>query len=279
MQLGYLELKLSWAVFNKAPDTLDGPEQEQLLTLVQRQNLLEQRILASTEAAHVVVPDATRNNRFDEIKARYSGHEDFVHDLARSGLNEDSLSEAIARDLRMEAVLDKVAADTPAATETDAEIYYRLHPKAFDQPETRQLRHILLTFSSPAERISAEACLVDLCHQNLSAEAFGQAALRHSQCPTAMDGGKLGTVKRGQLYAELEPAAFVLNENEVSTVLTSPIGLHIIRCDAIEPGGMMPFETVCQRIIEKLTDERKAAAQRSWIKSLRPTHVTTTTVG
>ena len=101
-----------------------------------------------------------------------------------------------------------------------------------------------------------------------NAQKFAEAALRHSQCPTALEGGKLGTVKRQQLYAELEPAAFALAAGEISAVLESPIGLHIIRCDEILPSGMLPFAEVRQRIIERLTDKRRSEAQKAWIKAL-----------
>ena len=83
-----------------------------------------------------------------------------------------------------------------------------------------------------------------------------------------MEGGLLGTVKRGQLYSELEPAAFALAQGEVSTVLESPIGLHLIYCEEIPPFGMLPFAEVSEHIIERLSDKRRRDAQRSWIKQL-----------
>ena len=97
---------------------------------------------------------------------------------------------------------------------------------------------------------------------------FAQAALRHSQCPTAMDGGLLGTVKRGQLYSELEPEAFALALGEVSAVLASPVGLHLIYCEEIPPAGMLAFTEVREHIVERLGDKRRRDAQRSWIKQL-----------
>lgn len=118
------------------------------------------------------------------------------------------------------------------------------------------------------EREKALEILENLRSTVTSAEKFAAAALRHSQCPTAMEGGILGIVKRQQLYAELEPAAFALGEGEVSAVLESPMGVHIIRCDEVFPSGMLPFEEVREKIVERLTDKRRREAQRDWIKSL-----------
>ena len=268
MLSAYLELKLSWELFQKAPETLSEPERNRVGEVARKQDSLEQRILASDEAAQVFVPAATLATRLDEIRQRYQNGDELSHDLERLGLNEAELEKAVERDLRVEAVLEKVAASVPAVSAVDAEIYYRLHPDAFDRPEARRLRHILITFDSAEEKAKARKNLETLRCTVKNGEKFGEAALRHSQCPTSMEDGKLGVVKRNQLYAELEPAAFALKEGEISAVLESPIGLHILFCDEILPSGMLPFAEVSERIVERLTDKRRRDAQREWIKKL-----------
>jgi len=267
---GYLELKLSWELFKKAPETLSEPERHRLSEVASKQDSIEQRILASTEAANVMVPAATLATRIEEVRKRYPSAEEFLQDLERIGLDESLLAEAVERDLRVESVLEKIAADTAPISIVEAEIYYRLHPEAFDRPEARRLRHILITFNNPKEKEKARIQLEALRQTVGNPEKFAAAALRHSQCPTAMEGGQLGVVKRLQLYVELEPAAFALAEGEISEVLESPIGLHILRCDEILPSGMLPFAEVSQRIVERLTDKRRREAQRDWIKGLSP---------
>jgi peptidylprolyl isomerase/peptidyl-prolyl cis-trans isomerase C len=266
MLQGYLELKLSWQLFQKAPETLSEPERNRLLEIARKQNSIEQRILASAAAANVVVPAATLATRVAEVRKRYPSEDEFAQDLERSGLNE-----SVERDLRVESVLEKIASATAPVSAVDAEIYYRLHPEAFDRPEARRLRHILITFDNAQEKTRATAQLETLRSTLQNAEKFAAAAARHSQCPTAMEGGQLGVVKRAQLYAELEPAAFALFEGDISPVLESPIGLHILRCDEILPSGMLPFAEVRERIIERLTDKRRREAQKEWIKGLSPT--------
>ena len=268
MLQGYLELKLSWELFQKAPETLSDPERDRLLEVAKKQDSIEQRILGSAAAANVVVPATTLATRVAEVRKRYPSDDDFTHDLERSGLNETTLAKAVERDLRVESVLEKIASATDPVSAVDAEIYYRLHPEAFDRPEARRLRHILITFNNAQEKARA-ATQLDLLRSTVkNREKFAAAAARHSQCPTAMDGGQLGVVKRSQLYAELEPAAFALQEGEISAVLESPIGLHILRCDEILPSGLLPFAEVRERIIERLTDKRRREAQRAWIKGL-----------
>jgi peptidylprolyl isomerase/peptidyl-prolyl cis-trans isomerase C len=264
----YLELKLAWEMFQKAPEVLSEPERQRVAEIASRQDDIEQRILHSPEAASVVIPAATLATRIAEIRQRYANGDEFARDLAQAGLDETGLAGAVERDLRVEAVLERVAAAVPAVSVVDAEIYYHLHPEAFDRPEARRLRHILITHNDARGRAKAAATLESLRSTAAQAEKFAAAALRHSQCPTAMEGGRLGVVKRGQLFPELEPAAFALRPGEISPVVESPIGLHIVFCDEIMPSGMLPFPEVCDRIVERLTDKRRRDAQRDWIRTL-----------
>lgn len=268
MQHGYLELKLSWELFQKGPEMLSEPEFAKLEKIAARQSAIEQQILASPEAASVFVPGPTLAKRIEEIRARYQSDDDFVKDMAHIGLTEEGLKRTVELDLRMEALLEKVASTVPPVSSVDAEIYYRLHPEAFTQPESRRLRHILITFNNSKEKAKAAAQLDSLRSTLENATKFAAAALRYSQCPTAMNGGELGVVKRQQLYPQLEEAAFSLSEGKISGVLESPIGLHILHCDEISPSNSLSFPEVETKIIERLTEKRRNEVQRNWIKGL-----------
>jgi peptidyl-prolyl cis-trans isomerase C len=268
----YLKLKLSWELFKKAPETLSAPERSRVAKVAAQQNSIEQHILASPDAANVMVPSTTLATRLGEIRQRYANEAEFIDHLEYIGINESELQQAVERDLRVETVLEKVALDAEAVSAVDAEIYYRLHLDAFDRPEARRLRHILITFDHAQERAKAtaqlEALRSTLKNAKKAGDHFAAAALRHSQCPSAIDGGQLGIVKRKQLYPALETPAFMLSVGEISEVLESPMGLHLLRCDEIFPSGLLPFVEVEAKIIERLTDKRRRAVQRNWIKSL-----------
>jgi peptidyl-prolyl cis-trans isomerase C len=268
MLQGYLALKISWELFQKAPETLSEPEAKRVESIAGKQNSIEQAILASAEASTVVVPQATIQTRLKEIHQRYSNEDEFCQDMQRIGLDSKALEDAVQRDLRVEAILDKISSTAEPVSSIDAEIYYRMHPEAFDRPESRRLRHILMTFENPKEKIKITEQLLAMRSTLPTPEAFGEAALRHSHCPTALEGGMLGIVKRNQLYPELEPTAFSLRTNQISRVLESPMGLHIIRCDEVFPCGMLPFAEVEEKIISRLGDKRRREAQVNWIKQI-----------
>ena len=169
------------------------------------------------------------------------------------------------RDLRVEALLEHVASKTELASDEDAERYYREHPQAFSRPETRTMRHILVTFNNSREQVKALALLDKVRRTLVDEDSFAKAALRYSHCPTAMQGGALGTLKRGQLFPELEPSAFGMDAGEVSDPIESPIGLHILRCDAIQRGETVSFTQAREKILSHMNDKRREAAQKAWI--------------
>jgi nitrogen fixation protein NifM len=264
----YTELKLSWGLFEKAPESLDEAERERVREVAGRQARIERDVLSTREAASVMVTDKAMAKALADIRARYQSEADFRADLERLGLDESSLQGALRRELRVDAVLERIAAQAPKVTAVDAELYYRTHTDAFDRPEARRLRHILVTFDSDADREQAHALLEGIRAEAPDSATFGELALRHSHCPTAMQAGELGVVRRGQLFEALEPVAFALAEGALSAVTASPMGLHLIRCDEILPHGPIPFEEVSARIIERLVERRRALAQKDWLRKI-----------
>lgn len=262
----YLELKLAWELHKASPESLDAEDRRRLHQAALRQQEMESMILSSPEAAATVITPESIEARLGEIRARYEDDRQFATDLARIGLDLPGLQAAVARDLRLEAVLERIEGAAPPVSDLDAEIFYRLHSARFSAPERRTLRHILLTFKGDEERERVRAEIEDLRVQAINAKAFSALALRHSQCPTALEGGLLGTVHAGRLFPELDPVAFSLREGEVSSPVASPMGWHLLRCDRIHPAGPRPFEEVREKIIGHLDGNRRQQAVKDWLR-------------
>ena len=100
-------------------------------------------------------------------------------------------------------------------------------------------------------------------------ERFGELALRHSECPTAMERGRIGYVVAGQLYPELDSALFALRLGELSEVVESPMGLHLLQCLDIQEAEPMPMEQALPLIIERHLQQTRQQQQRLWLKRLQ----------
>jgi peptidylprolyl isomerase/peptidyl-prolyl cis-trans isomerase C len=269
----YLSLKLAHALFSKSPEALDSAERNRVAAVAARQQQIESRILATPNAALVVLPPASVDACLKDIRDRYSAEPEFEADLAQAGLNAESLRAAVERDLVVEAVLEQVALGAAPVTDTEVEIFYLQHNPRFRRPETRTLRHILVTVndSLPGNERAAASAKIDAIRQRLVKEPkrFSEQALKHSECPTAMNGGLLGKVPRGKLFAEVEAAAFALEPGALSGVVESPVGFHVLLCDSIHDETQLPLAEVRDKIRAHMTEMRQRAFQKSWIAGLR----------
>jgi peptidylprolyl isomerase/peptidyl-prolyl cis-trans isomerase C len=268
----YLTLKLSHELYSKSPDGLDESERKRVAAIAARQQEIEQRILGSAHAALVVLPEASVEACVKDIRDRYPDEPEFEADLGRSGLSVATLRESVERDLKVEAVLELVAAGAAPVSDTEVEIFYLQHLERFTRPETHTLRHILVTINDEVPGSTREAALarIEAVRERLLKDSgrFSEQALKHSECPTAMNGGLLGKVPRGKLYVEVEAAAFALAPGELSAVVESPLGFHVVLCDAIEAQAQVPLAEVRERVREHLAAGRRAAVQKSWIAGL-----------
>jgi nitrogen fixation protein NifM len=268
----YLTLKLSHQLYGKSPDGLEADERQHVAVVVGRQQEIEQRILASAQAALVVLPEASIEACLRDIRDRYPDEAEFEADMARVNLGVDILRQAIERDLKVEAVLEQVGAAAPAVSDTEVEIFYLQHRERFSRPEMRALRHILITINEdlPGNKREAALTRIEAIRERLAKDPdrFGEQALKHSECPTAMNGGLLGKLPRGKLYAQVEATAFALTPGELSAVVESPLGFHVVLCDGIDAERLIPLADVRERVREHLTASRRAAAQKSWITGL-----------
>ena len=268
----YLTLKIAHELFKKSPPNLEPAERQRVTEVALRQLKIEQRILCTPEAALVVLPHSVVDQAAMEIRDRYPTREDYLADLERCDLDPIVLIESIERNLKIDAVLDRVASLAVEVSDLDVEIFYVVHREQFRRADNRTLRHILVTINDTlagSERPTARA-KIDAIHTRLqkAPKRFAEQALKHSECPTATNGGLLGRIKHGQLYAELEPAAFTLSPGEISPVVESPMGFHILQCVSVEAAGDVPMHAVRDRIRTHLNDSRRRAAQKAWIAGL-----------
>ncbi|TCJ11709.1 nitrogen fixation protein NifM [Parasulfuritortus cantonensis] len=272
VNVAYLVLKTANSLYGKSTNALSSAELEKAERLAARQFDMEARILASPEARDVAVPEATVVAALAEIRARYSDEEAFHADLAGNGLTVGQYAEALVRELRVDAILEKVASRSARVSEVDVDLYYQFHLEEFSRPEVRRARHILVTINEAIPENGREAARqrIDEIAARLARDPkrFEEQALKHSECPTAMQGGLLGDVVAGKLFPELEAVLFALAEGELSPVVESELGFHILRCDEIKPAGAVPLAQVRDKVREMLATRRRRICQNAWLKAL-----------
>ncbi|SNY92940.1 peptidyl-prolyl cis-trans isomerase C [Cohaesibacter sp. ES.047] len=253
-------------------DELAGTEKAIAEENARRSLTIEAMVLKSPEARDIHIPDPMLDRAVENVRARYGDKDEFSEDLRRNALTEEILRDALRRELQVDAVLEKVAAEAAPATIEEARDWYDRYPEKFSLDETRAARQILITINDDyPENIRAEAARrISGIYADLdgSVAQFGQLALRHSECPSALEEGALGRIGRGQLFPELDDILFGLAEGTISEVIETSIGYHILLCEAVYPAQSASFEEAAPKIIDAMNKKRKALIQKRWMSGL-----------
>lgn len=141
----------------------------------------------------------------------------------------------------------------------DIEEYYDSHLDEFAHPEEMRLRHILLKIEPKAEEAAVQEkrkLLEGILERVRKGEDFAQLARAHSEDASAMRGGDLGYVKKGELVPQVESAVIGLKPGEVSGIVTSPFGLHILKMEDYRAAKEDPLEEVKDRIRAAIVQEK-----------------------
>ena len=148
-------------------------------------------------------------------------------------------------------------------SEEEAMNYFQEHKGEFGQPEERRASHILISVpadASDAEKAGARAKAEQLLQQvKQNPQGFAELARQHSQDPgSAVNGGDLGFFARNTMVKAFEDAIFAMSPGDISDVVETGFGLHIIRLDDIKEGKPVEFNDVRKQVEQDMKKEKAA---------------------
>jgi peptidyl-prolyl cis-trans isomerase C len=272
-EFSYHMLRNALDKFKRNLSELDDSQYEQVRHTADKSYRLESLVLGSPEAKGLVIPDNQVETAFGEVASRYSDEEEFLLDLQSNGLDAEGLRRALHRELMFDAVMQRVAAASADVNDIDMRLFYEMHSDRFQSPELRSARHILITINPDYvenTHIAAMSRIQQVAERLRDrANRFADMAKRCSECPTAMEGGKLGDIRRGTLYPELDAELFRMKEGEISPVVETEVGLHILLCEKIKPGKRTSFSKAAPQIRTLLEERRRRNCQKAWLAELQ----------
>jgi peptidyl-prolyl cis-trans isomerase C len=161
-------------------------------------------------------------------------------------------------------------------TEDEAKRHYDENPKQFEVPEQVRASHILIkpdTTGPDADpnqaKAKAKAKIQDLLRQIKEGADFAEVAKANSACPSAAQGGDLNFFPRGRMVAPFEKAAFELEIGQISDIVETSFGYHIIKVTDRKDASLISFEQAKSSIISKLTREKQTEFYKEYVESLK----------
>ena len=144
-------------------------------------------------------------------------------------------------------------------SDQEIEQYYTLNPDKFSAPEQRQARHILLRSDakeSPELRDAKRKKLETILALAKAGKDFAQLAREHSEDSSGEKGGNLGFFSKEQMVQPFAEAAFALKEGEISGVVETQFGLHLIKLEHIKPAQVTTLAAAREQIANEIKAQR-----------------------
>jgi parvulin-like peptidyl-prolyl isomerase len=249
--------------FPKAGTTQFKTLQDQAMQYLVQQTELEQK----AKDLNVKVTDKDVATRLVQLKKQCCAGSQATYEkqLKAQGLTEPELKQ----DLHAQVLSEKLyTAVTGKLKVTDAEItkYYNTNKAQYGTPETRDVRHILVSSKKTADSIES---------QLKSGASFAALAKKFSKDPgSAKTGGKL-TISKGQTVPPFDKAAFSLKTNELSAPVHSQYGWHIIQAlSPVRPPKSTPLASVKAQIGQQLLQKKKTDVMTKWLADVKKSFAT-----
>ncbi len=233
----------------------------------------QQLIFQEGKKAGLVPQDAEIDAEFMKIKQRFPSQEAFEQILKQQGLTEEKLRGLISRGLTVQKVLAvKIEPTVKPVIDKDIADFYEANKDGFVESEKVSARHILIKVSSDSsdqEKEEAKNGVQAILKEASGGADFAELAKKHSQGPSAPQGGDLGYFTRGQMVKPFEEAAFALEQGQISEVVETQFGYHIILVEDKKPVRQLELEEVSEQIQEALFDKEMGVVLEEWLKSVR----------
>ena len=212
--------------------------------------------------------DKKIEDKLAQGKARFKDPQDFQKAIKDLEMNEKDLYEYTRRDLLISNFVESKLMAKAVVSEEDAKKFYDQNQDKFKRDESVKASHILIGVDATATADDKKKARekADKLRKELAGGAdFAALAKSNSTCPSAPQGGDLGFFNKGQMVAPFEKAAYALKQGEVSDVVETQFGYHIIRLTDRKPAESVAFKEAKGKIEEYLKGQKINAAVGEYI--------------
>jgi len=248
------------------PTMFEGSDGEgRLLDFKQRllDNLINAKLVeAAAKEKGVSVTDADVEAQIKQLKAGFQDTAQFEQALKSAGMDEEGLKKQVREQLVTQNLIEKISANAKEPTAAEVKAYYDANKAQFEQKASTRASHILFKADDKA---TAEKVLAEL----KAGGDFAALAKKYSQDPgSAANGGDLGWPTTPYV-AEFEAALAKLKPGQMSQLVKTTYGWHIIKATETRKASTQSLEDAKDQIVQILQQQEKADAYQKFVDGLR----------
>jgi peptidyl-prolyl cis-trans isomerase C len=235
--------------------------------------MIDMRLVAHEgKARKVAVTDADVDTQMQQITKQFPSEEEFKKALASRNMTLEDLKTETRNNLLINKTLEAEILPKIAVQPADLETYYQANPDQFKQPEKMRASHILIPMTAQmtdVQKKEARTQAETVLKRAKAGEDFAALAKEFSKDSSAQNGGDLNFFPRGQMVPAFEAAAFALQPNQISEIVETPFGFHIIKGGEHQAASTVPLAQVTPQLTEFLKQQKQREMLGTFVKSLR----------
>jgi len=236
-------------------------------------NFINEELLIQESKGHgIKVEPSEVETAFADIQKRFNDKAALEKALAESNITVDELKAKIERGIAAKKLIDTQVVNTIVVLETENRAFYDKHPEYFKQAEQVKASHILIRCDPKAEasvKDEAKRKVKDIQEKLTAGESFSELAKQFSEGPSKSQSGDLGFFEREKMVKPFADAAFALQTGEISDIVETDFGFHLIKVTDKKAASTEEYETVKEKINSHLKREKIQEAVGKYIKDLR----------
>lgn len=250
-------------------DKVIADGRKMILNRMIENRLIQQR---SMKIGIVVKDDEIMETIKDLLRQRNISMEAFTQILGREGSSLEAYRQDMKDQMTRVRLLRRELKTKILVSDEEIGENYVKHRNEYEGREAVRIKQILILLPQNADsatraRLKAAA---EMMHKRLmDGESFDMLAAQFSQGPSAATGGDVGFLEKGTMLPEVDDVAFLLAKDEISKIIVSPVGFHIIKVMDRRGGGVKPIEVVREEIKARLEEEKMEKSYEEWIVDLR----------
>ena len=207
-----------------------------------------------------------------KVVTQVGGEENYKKALAAQGISETEFRKELEKGARVNMLVNQACAHVADPTEEEVAAFYEAHKSEYVEEPKVLCQHILVKSESgdlPEAKSAAFEKIREIRERILSGGDFAEEARKHSDCPSGKEGGSLGWFGRGMMVPEFDKVAFEMKKGEVSDIVTTQFGYHIVYKADERGGGALTLVDVHDQIKDLLRHEARGRAMDAYVADLR----------
>ena len=237
------------------------------------ENIIDRELLYQESQKKGIGMDAEAvNKQYESMKSRFPSEKVFEEEIKKMNLTPQTLKMQLERAIATQKFVEKEIVKGIQVSEKEIKDYYDKNKAHMKQPEQVRASHILIKVDAKADEGQKKEARkkIEMIEAKLKkGEDFSALAKEHSQCPSSNRGGDLNFFGRGQMVKPFETAAFSLKPGEVSGIVETQFGYHVIKQADRRPAMIVPYQDVKEQLERHLKQEKINKAIGEYVSQVK----------